>query len=174
VKIPDGIRAELEEKVWTEADRLGWSRLSAIEKSQWYENWTLSEEVGGRLRRYGDANQIRLYLKDALMKRYARSRREGAELVLKKLGLEGVSVAKPFIKPHGCLLADKRVICWGRARTWKLVLMSVFERARWETGGRAFAVLLTQATAMPDSDSRKLVEDAANRLGIERVLWMSE
>jgi len=172
VKIPLDVRRRLEERVWKAADGLGWSRLSAVVKSQWYENWTASPDVGGMLRSYGDANQIRLYIKDALMKRYARSRRERPDEVLTRLGVESPVVNKLFIKPHGCLLADGRVICWGPARTWKLVVMSVFERATWEKGATPHAAALTQATALPDAAARQVVEAAAAKLGIVKVAWV--
>jgi hypothetical protein len=175
VNIPDEIRAELERKVWTAADKLSWLGLPAVTRSQWYDNWTADPEIGGRLLRYMDnSGQVRLYLKDALLKRYARSRRAAPTEVLKCLGLSAdQAILRQYIKPHGILLAGSRLILWGPARTWKVMLLTVFERAARESAS-PFAVVLTQSGAIADPTMRRIVEDAANKLGIVQTRWMSD
>lgn len=173
MSITPEIRAEVQDRVWRAADQLGWSNLPTSARSQWYDAWAAAPDIGGRLLRFMDAGQVRLYIKDALLKRYARARRAPQAEIMRHLGLASLTPERTFIKPHGCILADRRVICWGPARTWKLVVMSVFERATHEKGGIAHAAVLTQANLVPDLAVRSLVEDAANRLGIHEIAWMS-
>lgn len=81
-------------------------------------------------------------------------------------------VSREFIKPHGRLLSDGRVIAWSKAEDWKLTLMAVYERAFTARGARPFGVALVEAsTKHPDLDSREVVEEAARRLQIERLVW---
>jgi hypothetical protein len=173
VSIPSEARAEVQDRVWRAADELGWFYLPAATRSRWYDTWTADKDIGGRLLRFMDPGQVRLYIKDALLKRYARARRSPSTEIMSHLGLNGLTPARVFIKPHGCLLPDGRVICWGPARTWKLVLMSVYERAFRKRDGSAYAAVLTQADSVPDPAVRTLVHDAALRLGIGQVAWVS-
>ena len=78
-----------------------------------------------------------------------------------------------FIKPHGQLFADGKLVVWSNAVDWKLALMAAFERSQGIAGARPFGVALFNAsTKHADSDARLIVENAAKRLGIEKLLWL--
>jgi len=174
VSVPDSIRSEVLQRLAKVADDVGWLSLPAVTKSRYYTNWASDPAIGGRLARFLDPDRVRLYIKDALMKPYARERRGGdAAAIFALLGIpKEVAVTRSFIKPHGCLLADGRVICWGRANTWKLVLMAVYERAYDEKGAAPHAAALTQAAFhFGDDTARAVVQAAADKLGLAALAW---
>ncbi len=174
MSVPEDIRSEVLQRLAKAADEAGWLSLPAATKSRYYTNWASDPAIGGRLARYLDPDRIRLYIKDALMKPYTRERRGGdAAVIFALVGIpKDVTIVRRFIKPHGCLLEDGRVVCWGRANTWKLVLMAVYERAYGEKGATPHAAVLTQAAChFGDDASRTVVQAAANRLGLASLAW---
>ena len=81
--------------------------------------------------------------------------------------------AQTYIKPHGRRLADGRVICWGRASDWKLVLMAMHERASNARNAVPFAAILANATGkFAEPGVRRMVEDAATKLTVQKLLWL--
>jgi hypothetical protein len=77
-----------------------------------------------------------------------------------------------YIKPHGRVLSDRRVVCWGLAKHWKPILLAAYERA-YRHVGRPFAVVLLRGVGrMAQPSERRMVEDLAGRLGIEKVVWL--
>jgi hypothetical protein len=173
MSVPDSIRAEVMERLARNADQVGWLALSAAAKSRFYANWTKDPAIGGRLARYLEPAAIRHYIKDALMKPYCRARRADPAPVLGLLGVSpSVGVRRSFIKPHGCELDDGRVVCWGRANTWKLVLMAVYERSFDRPGATPHGAVLTESAAHFNGQSpRAVVEAAAKALGVEKLAW---
>ncbi|AKQ68361.1 hypothetical protein A176_005273 [Myxococcus hansupus] len=161
-------------RLWAHADEIGFLTLSPTSKSRHYDNWTGDPSVGGVLTRFLDPGQVRLYIKDAVMKRYARARREDPRMALSPLGIPlNFQVLRTYIKPHGLLLADGKVVCWGRANSWKLVLLAVHERAFEGRGAVAYGAVLTQAAGhFSDKEDRAVVEDAATKLGIQQLRWV--
>jgi hypothetical protein len=174
MSIPDSLRLELRKRLWSIADQIGWFSLSAGEKAKQYEIWTRDPEIGGTLARYMDPGQIRVYLKDTLLKDYGRIRLSGPERPMRVLDLsDGIAVAEIYIKPHGRRLADGRVFCWGRADDWKSILMAVHERSFRTSSGCPFAVILMFSSGRyRQRDARSVVEDAAKKLGIEKTIWL--
>lgn len=173
MNVPDDIRTEVMGRLAKVADDSGWLTLSAAAKSRFYSNWTKDPVIGGRLARYLEPGEVRHYIKDALMKPYCRERRGDPKAILPLLGIAAdTSVRRQFIKPHGCELEDGRVVCWGRANTWKLVLMAVHERSFEGGAATPHAAVLTQAASrFSDESSRTVVHAAANKLGITRLVW---
>jgi hypothetical protein len=139
-----------------------------------YSIWTDSEMVGRALAPFLDPRKIRVYIKDTLLKSYTRERMADDGSVLRLLGIPlGQQVIREFIKPHGRLFVDGRLVAWSKASDWKLTLMTTYERAHTIRHGSAFGVaFLESATKHPDEASREVVEEAAKRLGVERVVWI--
>ena len=172
MSVPVGIRGEVKERLWAEADRLNWSALSAADKSRYYSMWTETETIGGKLGQYMDPRKVRVYIKDTLLKSYTREASASPVRVFRVLGVdENVFVAATFIKPHGCLLTDGRQIAWSKASDWKATLMALHERAFGDS--EPYAAVLTEAAAKFGSASeRAVVESAADKLGIKRLIWL--
>src|SRR5438067_13787386 len=101
MSVPENIREQLRKRLWQTADEKKWSSLSVAEKSASYEAWTRDPAVGGVLSRFIRLSDVRLYLKDTLLKDYVRQREADDTLLLRILNLDGSTVAKSHIKPHG-------------------------------------------------------------------------
>ena len=134
--------------------------------------WTETSDLGGRLGQYMDPRQVRVYIKDTLLKPYAREISASPMRAFRVLGVaEDAEAVTTYIKPHGRLLADGRQIAWSKASDWKVTLMSLYERAFVE--GSPYAVVLTEAGAKFSGPAgREVIQSAADKLGIERVIWL--
>jgi hypothetical protein len=172
VNVPAKIKKEIKDWLWAEADQLNWSSLSAADKSRYYAIWTETKDVGGRLGLYMDPRQVRVYIKDTLLKPYTREIASNPEQAFRVLGLPSdTRTTATYIKPHGRQLADGRQVAWSKASEWKATLMALHERA-FETGW-PYAAVLTEAGAkfaMPGD--RSVAESAAKKLGIEKIVWI--
>lgn len=172
--VPKDVRDQLIKKLWDAADGLGWLSLSDVAKSNYYDNWSKDPTIGGRLERFLPQREVRHYIKDGLLKIYCRERR-GAELeaICRLAGVQGtIKPTKKFERPHGCVLGDGRVVCWGAADKWKSVVMAMHERCFGHDDRIRFAVVFTQADAhFGDVSARAVVDDAAARLSIPHVRW---
>lgn len=173
--VPDDVRSSLRTKLWAVAETLGWERLSGAEKTAQYDGWVKDPEVGGVLDRYMDQREVRVYIKDTVMKGYGRRLLADPQQVLRVLGIpETTPATDRFERPHGRRFWDGTVVCWGNASDWKGVLMAIHERAylckRASTPGAA--VLLAADGKYAEERFRKMVEDAAKKLSIPRVLWL--
>lgn len=172
MSVPAHVRQEVKERLWAEADRLSWSTLSTTDKSRYYTLWTETEEFGGRLDRYMDARQVRVYIKDTLLKSYARETSANPAQARRVLDIaEEAQIAQTYIKPHGLLLVDERQIAWSKASEWKATLMALHERGF--DRGTPYAAVFTESGAKYGLQAQRLVvENAAQKLGIERVVWL--
>lgn len=173
-KLPLGVKATVKDRLWRSADALGWTSFDVHQRSKQYGLWMADPAIGGVLSDYMEPAKARSYLKDTLMKPYARAGLSDEGFVLRALALDAeVSLgATRFERPHGLLLSGKRVVCWGKADDWKLVLMAVHERAYSRHGKTFAAVLLPPMTRFPHDDARAVVVSAARKLGVERLEWV--
>ncbi|MBA4388342.1 MAG: hypothetical protein C0404_10200 [Verrucomicrobia bacterium] len=171
--IPSATRSILKQRLWDIADQLGWNNLGQADKARYYEVWTRDPVIGGVISRYMDGGQVRVYIKDTLLKDYGRVRMADPGPPLRSLGIDGqVASVEKYIKPHGRRLDDGRVLCWGRADDWKAILMAVHERAFYSDGEPFAAVFMSSCGKYHDAHSRAVVMDAAKKLGIERIVWL--
>lgn len=172
MSVPIKVRNEIKEKLWAEADRLNWSALSSTDKSRYYTIWTEIGDLGGRLGQYMDPRQVRVYIKDTLLKPYTRETSSNPELALRVLRVPSdTEIFEIFIKPHGRLLSDKRYIVWSKASEWKLTLMALHERAFGR--GVPFGAVLTESGARFSTiEERAVVQTAGVKLGIHHIVWL--
>ncbi len=174
MSLPPQVREELQIKLYAIADSIGWANLSAVAKAKHYEDWTRNSDIGGVLARYMDKGKVRVYLKDTLLKDYTRKTLSDDSRPLRVLGItDSPAVGERFIKPHGLRLVDGRVVAWGRADDWKLILMAIYERTRAQPGSSAFGAVLLNSTGRFDEPSvRSMIEEAAKRLGVQQLVWL--
>lgn len=172
MSVPDNTRDQVRERLWRIADEIGWLALGPSDKTQYYDNWTKDPQVGGVLQRYMTVGQLRMYIKDTILKGYPSARRADQAKPFRMLGLPEDTPACVFIKPHGRRLPDGRIVCWGRAVDWKSVLMAVYERTYSLSGATPYAAILTECGGkFLEQRVRDLITEAAKRLGIERLVW---
>jgi hypothetical protein len=172
--IPDDVRERIRMLIWSRADELGWSDLPDSERAKYYEQWTREKAIGGTLGHYIDPRKVRVYIKDSVLKPYARVRLSGSEQkILQRLVVPAeTEVAARYIKPHGVRFVDGRIVSWGNSRDWKLILMAMFERAALSPGSSAFGMVLLENGKTAEGATRNIVCDAAARLGIQRLEWI--
>jgi hypothetical protein len=173
--MPRQVFEQIRNRLWAQADQDDWTTLNDPEKSKFYEQWARDESVGGVLSRYMDDGKVRVYIKDTVMKPYGRERSKDPAPILRKLGIPPDEFpTEQFIKPHGRLFHDGRIVCWGPARNWKDVIMAVYERAKRQCK-RPYAAVLTQASGVTNQlEEREIVSDYAKRLGVERLEWLDD
>ena len=174
MRVPEDIRNQIRDQLWAVAEEIGWSDLSDVERARYYEMWTRDTAIGGRLGHFMDPRKVRVYIKDSLLKPYGRARLSETEhAVMSHLGLSSNEVfVQTYIKPHGRRMADGRIVCWGKSRDWKLILMAGFERAHETKNGRAHAIVLKETGKTTTGSVRALIRDAARRLGVDRLEWI--
>lgn len=174
IAVPKEIRDKVRQSIWDRADELNWTGLSDLDRANWYDSWSRDRDIGGILSHFMDARKVRVYIKDSLLKAYLRTRLEdGSGPVLRAAGVDDVLAVAVYQKPHGRLLSDGRVICWGSSRDWKAVVISVFERAyRLDASVTPYAAILVESGRTVDESVRTMIRSVAERLGIERALWV--
>jgi len=173
--VPKDIRDSIKKKIWDKADELGWAGLSDLDRANWYENWSKDKEIGEVLAHFMDPRRVRVYIKDSLLKPYLRSRLEdGAANVLLAAGLaqDGPPIRSTFEKPHGRLLFDGKIVCWGHSKDWKSILVSVFERAYRLESAIPYAAVLIETGRTTNSGVREMISEIGLRLGLDRVVWL--
>jgi hypothetical protein len=170
----DDIRDGIRKRMWRIADEVNWLALGPNEKSRYYDNWTKDPELGGALQRYMPLEQVRVYIKDTVLKDYPRAKRADQDRPFRMLGIDPkVRIRQVFIKPHGRLLEDGRVVCWGRAADWKAIVLSVFERSFVIRGALPFGAVFTESGGkFSEPNLQGLVHEVANRLGIRKLVWI--
>jgi hypothetical protein len=171
--VPDNIRESLKAKLWAVADKTNWIGLSTSEKSKQYESWVRDPGVGMALSGYINLSDVRVYIKDTLMKDYAKERLKDDSMPCRVLGIKPEETVRTFTKPHGKALTGGRLIVWGQATAWKTVLMAAYERTYTGKNLTAHAVILTHAVGRYKQEQfRKMVNEAAKLLGIKRLEWI--
>lgn len=174
MSLPDHVRKELRTRVWREAEALGWFYLPSPAKSRQYDNWAKDPQIGGIIERYLDRRQVRAYLKDTLLKRYSAGLKASPDRPLQLLGLNSDTPGdEDYVKPHGRRLDDGRIIVWGKSSEWKSVLTALHERAYEQPGWTAYAAVFFDARGrFGERRTRAMIEDAAHKLKITRVIWV--
>lgn len=158
--------------LWRQADELQWHALGPSEKSRYYTVWTESEAIGRRLSAFMDPRSVRVYIKDTLLKGYGREKlNEHQDQIFRIVRRSEADICDSFIKPHGFRFADQSLVAWGRADDWKVILGSIFERMEGHTINDVVVVFFRSAPRFMRDDSRGLVEKAASRLGVTKVVW---
>jgi hypothetical protein len=176
MKVPDAAFNRIKEKLWRIADDITWQTLPDPQKSGLYEDWIRDDDIGGVLLRYLDPGNIRVYLKDTIMKPYARERIKDFRPIQRLLMIaDEARVAGTYVKPHGRRMGDGKVICWGLSRDWKAILFAVFERAYVLRAGIPFAAVIMYPTGKcQQPEYRRMIEVVAGRLGITHLIWIDE
>jgi hypothetical protein len=174
VNVPDALRDSLRKKLAQALAKMSWPAMSPPAKSRQYEVWVRDPEIGGALGHYMDQAKIRTYIKDTLLKACARELlASDATRVLTALGISNGSPTETYTRPHGRRLKDGRIACWGRAEDWKLVVLACYERAFSKPGAKPMGVVLLRSVGkFCQEETRRMIEAAAAKLGIEQVKWL--
>jgi hypothetical protein len=170
--LPVAVKKEVQARLWKRAEAMDWESMTVIERAKQYTVWVSDPEIGGVLAAYMDARKVHPYLKDTLMKPFARANLSDAGRALSALGIPPAGVvAERYERPHGVRLQTRGVVCWGKADDWKLMLMAAHERAFARRVPIAGVVLLPPLARFIQAQARDVVEDAGRKLGIAQIAW---
>lgn len=172
MRLPKAIKQQVQERLWRKAEAAGWEGMTVIERARQYAIWVEDPEIGTVLAHYIDPRKVHSYIKDTLMKPYSRASMSDVGSVLSVLGSSTNDIVEQFERPHGILLKGARVVCWGKADDWKLVVLAVHERAYVRKAQPYAAVLLPPMIRFFMPDERAVVHDASSKLGLEHLLWL--
>jgi hypothetical protein len=170
--IPTVIRSIIFEKLWSEADRIGWNKLTISEKTLQYKNWAQEDEIGGILSKYMSVERVHPYIKDSIMKSYVKNNRESVPNILRIAGFSSEEkVVKEYVKPFGILLESNEMIVWGRAVDWKIIMLSIYERTYKNNFIPQCVILNTHHGRFSTTEFRDLIFSSSQQLGIKSVIF---
>ena len=146
--LPAGIVRRVVEKLYRDAQRVGWLNLTPRDRNRQYTTWLDNQEVGGLLLRFVKRDGARVWIKDGPMKEYARALAgvgrfkdyasgSGASpdrVVRAAVGKECTVLKDSVgIKPLHCLTENKdgeqTWVCWGPPKDFKHLLWAAICRA---------------------------------------------
>lgn len=183
---PQAVRDHVIAALYKEFDLLHWEQLATKEKSEAYERFLTSPEVGGALDPHMDAGAIRVWIKDGPAKEYGRAL-EGVgsyakytsriypapQEAIKKILGDGWSLTPNSMadKPMRCEArtddGDRRFVLWGPFAALKeLVWHALVHRAK--APDSIPLIVVTRPTIAPlQSEQRKQAEAMCQLIGAE-------
>lgn len=168
------IKKSVAKKVHSIADKIDWSHLTIPERQKCYEEWTDDPEIGGTLSKIIEPRRVRVYLKDTIMKEYAKSKRPELRKLLASLSYSYNTVSKEYVKPISLFCDGNKMYTIAVAKEWKIALLSAFERGYEVKNIKENLLFVIDHTSgrFVDNSFRELIEDASNRLGI-KIIWVT-
>ena len=156
------------------ADAADWMHLTVEQRRALYEKWSADPGVGGALGQVMQPTQVRVYLKDTLMKSYFRAKRTRLPELLSAMSLPLDGVTRRFTAPTAILTEGPRLYTLTPAIHWKIALMNTFERASSVAGLKRNLLLIERHTTgkFVDSAYRRMIEGVAQRLEID-IHWVT-
>jgi len=156
------------------ADKADWSHLTIPERQRYYEGWTNDPEIGGALAQIMEPSRIRVYLKDTIMKDYAKSKRPELKKLLKSLSYSYNVTSKEYTKPVGLLCDQNKLYTLSVAKEWKIALLSAFERGYDVKNIKENVLFIIDHTSgrFVDKSYRKLIDDSSSRLAV-KIVWVT-
>lgn len=168
--VPSDVKTALSKIIWKEADELDWTHISIHQKAVQYKFWAQDERIGQVLSRYMPIERVHPYIKDSMLKAYANSKKLHAKVVLGFLHLDSSARAAKYKQPFGIRLDDGKIVCWGRALDWKIILLAIFERSLERSSYSAHSVILTDSHGkFASTKFQGIVKEAARKLEIDSV-----
>lgn len=172
MSVPADVKKDICCRLWAQADTLDWVHLSIPQKTQQYEIWAKDTSIGIQLSHYMTLDRVHPYIKDSLMKPYAKQKKLSTDNIFKLLVVDSEFVVEDYIKPHGVRLDDGRIVCWGRAVDWKIILLSLFERSQIRPDFVPFAAVLSDSSGKFNSMYfNNIIGPASKLLGIQRIVF---
>jgi len=75
-KVPDNVSKSIKELVYEEADKEGYLSRSRTDNGKFLARLVATPNVGGKLSQYMKRAEIRTYIKDAILNRYSKDKRQ--------------------------------------------------------------------------------------------------
>jgi len=186
-KIPPKIRKDIINAVCKKADAHDYTHRDRVENGIFMENLVKDPEIGGRLSEYKNKSELKTYIKDGILNRYAKDK-TALELSTDTTGLIRKIYAQGSIlieEGHG---KDSR-LSLHRLDNGDLLIVTGGTLLKWETALRKALDFIAKAPGLPPENStlsvlivlatsgriltegdKKLLNDALDFIGVKVVL----
>ena len=149
-KLPANVLAEIKLTVAKLADAYRYLERTQIENTAFLTKLTQQSDVGVRLQEFMPAHTVRQYIKDAILKKYAKAKRRPPEGI--SYLAEGLC-AKPS---HLIETAEEGIVSLFRCEDGECVVVARISYKKWETGLRRSLMYVARNTALRSLPSQKL------------------
>jgi hypothetical protein len=181
-KVPSKIQKEIKAAVYEKADAHGYMHRDRTENGVFMENLVKDAEVGGRLAEYMLKAELKTYIKDAILNRYAKDKTAAAlaasagELIRREFSQDSdviESKKNSRISLHRLANGDLLIVAGGTLLKWETALRKVLEYIAKAPGlppeKGPLKVLLNLATnnrCLTESD-KGLIKNALGFVGVK-------
>ncbi len=181
-KVPSKIQKEIKAAVYEKADAHCYMYRDRTENGIFMENLVKDPQVGGRLAEYMLKAELKTYIKDAILNRYAKDKTAAAlapsasELIRREFSLDSdviESKKNSRISLHRLANGELLIVAGGTLLKWETALRKALEYIAKAPGlppkKEPLRVLLNLATSgrcLTESDKR-LIENALGFVGVK-------
>lgn len=141
-KLPANILNELKETVRTLADAHRYLERSQIENTAFIDQLARHPHVGARIQEFMGPHEVRHYIKDAILKKYAKAKRQPPK---------DVSACIKAICPkkaHLIETAEEGIVSLYRCEDGECLVIAKVSHRRWETGLRRVLLYVARNQAI--------------------------
>ena len=159
IKLPKHIQKDIRDRAYAHADECGYMTNGRQRNSSFMDSLTEDPKIGGILKNYMQKENVRTYIKDAVLNRYTKDRINES--------LDAITPEELINRSYGC---DASVIqqCTGkssrvavlRASEGQIFITSGGTMAKWETA-------LRKALEMIAKEPKLIVEDKTPKICLE-------
>lgn len=166
-------KQQIIDRIFAIADQVDWMYLPQPAKRLYYEEWTSDPQIGGVLAEIVGQENVRVHLKDTIMKLYARSRQPELPALLEAMSVHYDEITRKYEKPDAILCDGIALYTIAPAKQWKTSLMSAYERAYDARGLTKNLLFFTEHVTgrFVDRSYQEMIEAAGLKLGVQ-VQWV--
>jgi len=149
-KVPPKVRQEVKSTVYRKADEHGYSNRDRVENSHFMNNLANDPEVGGKLVEHMLKTDVRRYIKDTILNRYAKDK------TAEELSLESVRVIREVLDQGSVEIELKKSkrLSLHRLDDGDFVLLAGGTFLKWETALRKTLEYVASAPGLPPKNGR--------------------
>ncbi|MCC6607204.1 MAG: hypothetical protein IT327_28610 [Anaerolineae bacterium] len=150
IVLPQKIREEISEKVFSRADDYRYLARTRSENSEFLDQLVKDPNIGGVLREYMSREKVKTYIKDSVLNKYSKLKQtlpRNLELTLKPL--YGAPIYEVEYRKSDHLSLH-------RTNDNKLVAVARTKPLKWETGLRKLILFIASSQGLPPSDGTQL------------------
>ena len=131
-KVPDEVAKTIKQLVYSEADNFHYLSRSRPDNGRFIERLVASQDIGGVLRAYMDRAEVKTYIKDAILNRYAKDKRINGR------PNDILSKCKAFFDLNDLLESDSEadLILFKSSQSSVYIVVSEGTYLKWETALR--------------------------------------
>lgn len=149
-KLPANILAEIKVTVAKWADAHRYLERTQIENTLFLTKLTQHPDVGGRLQEFMAGHTVRQYIKDAILKKYAKAKRKPPE------DISHLAQGLCAKSSHLIETADEGIVSLFRCEDGECVVIARIGYKKWETGLRRCLLYVARNDALRSLARQKL------------------